>query len=156
MDVLPPEENKGIETIPEETSLGEVLNGPKYTKYGRFVFAALGSIPWIGGLIGASAALQAEAQQGRVNNLIREWLEEHRQRINQLGATLKEMTERLDQLGESVDERLKDDNYLDLVRLGFRIWDEANANSKREYVRRTLTNAASTRICSDGCRSDVS
>jgi len=59
------------------------------------------------------------------------------------------MTDRLDQLGAHVETRLQDDSYLALVRQGFHTWDEATTESKRDYVRRTLTNAASTRICSD-------
>jgi hypothetical protein len=33
-------------------------------KYGRLIVAALSSIPWIGGLIGANASLTAEIEQG--------------------------------------------------------------------------------------------
>jgi hypothetical protein len=130
-------------------ALAKMLDGPNYKKYGRFVFAALGSVPWIGGLLGASAALHAENEQGQVNELLRRWLEEHRQRISQLGDTLSEMAERLEQLGNEVEHRLQDENYLSLVRQGFRVWDQASAGSKRDYVRRTLTNAASTKLCSD-------
>lgn len=72
----------------QHETLGKLLDGPNYKKYGRFVFAALGALPWIGGLIGASAALHAENEQGHLNQLIRRWLEEHRERIDQLGATL--------------------------------------------------------------------
>ena len=133
----------------EGRSLGKLFEGSKYKKYGRFVFAALGSIPWIGGLIGASAALNAEFEQGEVNELMKRWLEEHREKINLLGATLAEMTDRLDQLGAQVENRLQDESYLALVRQGFHNWDEATTESKRDYVRRTLTNAASTQICSD-------
>ncbi len=50
----------------ESQTLRKLLDGGKYKKYGRFVFAALSSIPWIGGLIGASAAMHAELEQGQV------------------------------------------------------------------------------------------
>jgi hypothetical protein len=133
----------------ESQPLGKLLDGTKYKKYGRFVFAALSSIPWIGGLIGASAAMHAELEQGQVNELMRRWLEEHRQKINLLGATLSSMTDRLEGLGAQVEARLQEESYLSLVRQGFHTWDEASTESKRDYVRRTLTNAASTRICSD-------
>lgn len=133
----------------EGQSLGKLLDGAKYKKYARFVFAALGSIPWIGGLIGASAAMNAEFEQGQVNELMKRWLEEHRQKINLLGATLSDMTDRLENLGAQVEARLQEESYLSLVRRGFHTWDEASTESKRDYVRRTLTNAASTKICSD-------
>jgi hypothetical protein len=115
----------------------------------RCVFAAVGSIPWVGGLISASAALHAEREQGRVNELSRQWVEEHQQKIQHLNETLAQMISRLEQLGPQVEERLGDESYLGLVRYGFRVWDEAGTNSTRERVRQTLTNAAGTRICSD-------
>jgi hypothetical protein len=33
-------------------------------KYGRFVFAALAGIPWVGSVIAAASALHAEQEQG--------------------------------------------------------------------------------------------
>jgi uncharacterized coiled-coil protein SlyX len=129
--------------------LADFLRSRRYAKYMRFVFAALGSIPWVGGLISASAALHAEQEQGRVNELSRQWVEEHQQKIQHLNETLAQMISRLEQLGPQVEERLGDESYLGLVRYGFRVWDEAGTHSTRERVRQTLTNAAGTRICSD-------
>ncbi|HJP92273.1 MAG TPA: hypothetical protein VJ875_09980 [Pyrinomonadaceae bacterium] len=129
--------------------LAGFLRSRRYAKYMRFVFAALGSIPWVGGLISASAALHAEREQGRVNELSRQWVEEHQQKIQHLNETLAQMISRLEQLGPQVEERLGDESYLGLVRYGFRVWDEAGTHSTRERVRQTLTNAAGTRICSD-------
>lgn len=129
--------------------LAGFLRSRRYAKYMRFVFAAVGSIPWVGGLISASAALHAEREQGRVNELSRQWVEEHQQKIQHLNETLAQMISRLEQLGPQVEERLGDESYLGLVRYGFRVWDEAGTHSTRERVRQTLTNAAGTRICSD-------
>jgi hypothetical protein len=129
--------------------LADFLRSRRYAKYMRFVFAAVGSIPWVGGLISASAALHAEREQGRVNELSRQWVEEHQQKIQHLNETLAQMISRLEQLGPQVEERLGDESYLGLVRYGFRVWDEAGTHSARERVRQTLTNAAGTRICSD-------
>lgn len=129
--------------------LADFLRSRRYAKFIRFVFAALGSIPWIGGLIAASAALHAEREQGRVNELSRQWVEEHQEKIQQLNQTLAQMISRLEKLGPLIEERLGDESYLGLVRYGFRVWDEAGTDSTRERVRQTLTNAAGTRICSD-------
>lgn len=129
--------------------VADFLRSRRYAKYMRFVFAVLGSIPWVGGLISASAALHAEREQGRVNELSRQWVEEHQQKIQHLNETLAQMISRLEQLGPQVEERLGDESYLGLVRYGFRVWDEAGTQSTRERVRQTLTNAAGTRICSD-------
>lgn len=149
MDSLTPNNIEIVQVKKQNQEIARLLDGPNYKKYGRFVFAALGSIPWVGGLLGASAALHAEEEQGQINHLIRRWLEEHQQRIQQLGSTLADMAQRLDQLGDTIEERLQEENYLSLVRQGFRVWDEANTDSKRDYVRRTLTNSAATKMCSD-------
>jgi hypothetical protein len=141
------------QTDPESQASGgqlaDFLRSRRYAKFVRFVFAALGSIPWVGGFIAASAALHAETEQGRVNELSRRWVEEHKQKIHELNETLAQMMSRLEQQGPQVEERLEDESYLGLVKYGFRVWDEAGTRSTRDRVRQTLTNAAGTRICSD-------
>jgi hypothetical protein len=59
------------------------------------------------------------------------------------------MLEKIDDCGTEAQERLNDEHYLALVRQGFKTWNDANTESKKEYVRRTLTNAATTKLCSD-------
>lgn len=129
--------------------LAAFLKGKRYTKYVRFVFAALGSIPWIGGFIAAGATLHAEFEQGQVNELIKRWLEEHDEKLTELTTDLTQIMLRVDQLGPQVDERLNDESYLGLVKYGFRVWDEAGTRATRDRVCQTLTNAAGTKICSD-------
>ena len=58
-------------------------------------FAALGSIPWVGGLIAFAAAVgskyrDAESQGTRDDFLI-EWLKEHQDRFQKLQVTLGQM-----------------------------------------------------------------
>ena len=134
-------------------AIAHVLGGDGKRKYGRFVFAALGGIPWVGGAIAASAALHAEIEQGRTNEMVGRWLDEHREKTNLLGNAIQQIVDRLEQFeGEmavEVDRRLNDDQYLALVRRGFRAWDRSDTNEKRDYIRRCLGNAAATRICSD-------
>jgi hypothetical protein len=130
-------------------ALATFLAGPGQAKYGRFILAVLGSIPWVGSLMAAAAALHAEREQGKVNELILRWVEEHEVTFHELSETIRGMIIRLEQIGEQVDERLSDERYLGLVRQGFRVWDEANTKEKRDRVRQTLTNAAGTRLCSD-------
>jgi hypothetical protein len=60
-----------------QDALSEKLGGSKTKKYVRFVVAALSSIPWVGGLIAASASLSAERNQEEINDLHRMWLAEH-------------------------------------------------------------------------------
>jgi hypothetical protein len=132
-----------------QVQLATLLSGPGYQKYGRFIFAILGSIPWVGSLMAAAAALHGEAEQGKTNELMYRWVEEHEQTLSELTATVHKMVDRLEQLGENVDVRLSEESYLGLVRYGFRVWDESSSKEKREHVRHTLTNAAGTKICSD-------
>ena len=138
-----------IEKDQDTQELEQSLHAPKYEKYARFVAAALGSVPVIGGVFGASAALHAEAKQDRANDLICRWLEEQGEKIHALSTTLDDIIRRVEQLGHEAEARLNEENYLSLVRQGFRVWDGANTEAKRDYVRRTLTNAAGTTICSD-------
>lgn len=142
-----------VESDDNEDAISKVLRGTGKRKYGRFVAAALSSIPWVGGAIAASAALHAEAEQGKVNDLVAQWLENHRDRIAKLERTIEQMAERIDSFGgelaEEVEQRLNDDSYLSLVQRGFRAWDRADSDEKRDYIRCCLTHAAATRICSD-------
>jgi hypothetical protein len=131
------------------SELSEFIRDHRYTRYLRFVFAAVGSVPWVGALMAASAALHAEAEQGKVNEIIRLWCEEHNARIEDMSKTIAAMIERMEQIGPKAQERVQEEEYLGLVRYGFRIWDEASTVEKRERVRRVLTNAAGTKLCSD-------
>jgi hypothetical protein len=113
------------------------------------VLAILGSIPWVGSLLAASAALHAEQEQGHVNRLIFQWVEEHEHQYRRLTETVEQILRRLEEIGAPAEERLQDEQFLGLVRRAFRIWDEASSDEKREHVRRTVTNAAATRLCDD-------
>jgi len=138
---------------PGGDAIARVLAGNGKKKYGRFVLAALGGIPWVGGAIAASSALNAEIEQGCINEMVARWLDEHREKINLLGNAIQQIADRLEQFeggtADEVDRRLNDEQYLALVRRGFRTWDRSDTNEKRDYIRRCLANAAATRICSD-------
>jgi hypothetical protein len=125
------------------------LNGSNYAKYSRFVVAALSCLPWVGSILSASASLNAEHGQDGANQLVCQWLLEHRKRIKELEITLQRIIVRVEELGEDAQSRLNDDQYLSLVRQGFQVWDTATTENKKDFVRRTLTNAASTTLCSD-------
>jgi hypothetical protein len=115
----------------------------------RFVAAALGSIPWIGGLIAASASLSAETEQQNLNELQRLWLEHHKEKIKQLSDTLAEIFIRLDNFGDEVQQRIESPEYLALVGAGFRSWDQADTEEKKQMFKKLLTNAGASTLCSD-------
>lgn len=115
----------------------------------KFLLAALGSIPWVGGFISAAASYKTEESGIRMNALQTQWLEEHQKKIEDLKATLQEISERFASLGPEIEERIQSDDYLKLVRKAFRIWDEADSEEKRKYVANIVANSAGTRVCSD-------
>lgn len=115
----------------------------------KLVAAALGSIPWVGGFIAVAAAYREESHQIKVDNLQRQWLEEHESRMRQLARDLDDLTARLDSFGEEVFQRLESESYLALVRKGFRIWDQADTETKRSYIGKLLANAGGTKLCDD-------
>jgi hypothetical protein len=125
------------------------LDAQKYPRYARFVLAALGSLPWVGGLMGAAAAFHAEREQGRINSLQEQWLEEHSGRLRDVGGAINEITGRLDQFGDDAKKRIESNEYLGLVRQGFQVWDEATTKEKRRLVQQLLANAGGTSITSD-------
>ena len=142
----------GASIVVEEqivTELDAAIGGGQWKRYARFVMAALGSIPWVGGFLGASAALQAEKEQKDVNQLTVQWLKEHEEKIHKLKDTLLSIFVRLEQLGGTTEPRISTEEYLGLVRKGFRIWDQADTDEKRRYIALLLTNAAGTALCTD-------
>jgi hypothetical protein len=72
----------------------------------KFILAALGSIPWVGGFNSAAASLRTEQGGLRLNALQSEWLKEHEDKIHQLHLTLTELERRFLNLGSIIDKSL--------------------------------------------------
>ncbi|MCR1027000.1 hypothetical protein NQT66_19440 [Cellulophaga baltica] len=138
---------EAIEKVKNE--LSKIDRKGKKTRTGRFVVSALSSIPWVGGVIAASSALHAEKEQGKINDLQRIWLEEHHRKIEELYYTIYQIHETLDNAGEEVQERMESEEYLALVRKGFKEWDNAETFEKKEYLRKLLTNASAINLSTD-------
>jgi hypothetical protein len=134
---------------PSQDALVAKLNAGKSHKYARFVVAALSSIPWVGGFIAASASLSAEREQEGINELQRLWLEEHKEKIKELNATLVDIFIRLDNFGEDVKQRIESTEYLALVKKAFRSWDEADTETKKQMFKKLITNAGAINLCPD-------
>jgi hypothetical protein len=132
-----------------KAELTKASTSERRTLIEKFVLAALGSIPWIGGFISAAAAFKAEQGDRNSDRLHTQWLEEHAQKLHDLRETLAHIVSRFDDLGDTIDDRIQNPEYLQLVRKAFRIWDEASTEEKRRYIGNILVNAAGTRICSD-------
>jgi hypothetical protein len=148
--ILPPQHGKQpAEPEPSQSALIQKLGSGKYKKYARFVVAALSAIPWIGGVIGAAASFSAERDQEGVNDLHRLWLQEHKEKVNELGATFGDIFSRLDSFGDDIQERIQSPEYLVLVQKCFRSWDEADTHDKKAMLKRLITNAGAIKLCPD-------
>jgi hypothetical protein len=130
--------------------LAEMQQSRKFRALKKVAMAALGSIPSVGGFLQAAVEFRdEETGQLKVNELYRQWLEEHADQMKRLGDTLAEIGRRLAQLDEAVADRIESDAFLSLVRQGFRTWDEAETEEKRILIQKLLTNAAGTKLCPD-------
>jgi len=136
-------------TEPSREELVRRLSQGKNRKYVRFLVAALGSIPWIGGFIAASASLTAEREQQGINDLQQLWLQEHKEKILELRDSLNEIFGRLDNFGDQVQQRIESPEYLALVRKAFRSWDESDTQEKKQMLKRLIMNAGAIQLCDD-------
>lgn len=140
---------KASDTITFSSDLSARSEQAKRTKWVRFTLAALSGIPWVGSFIGAGVALAAEGEQSEVNDILQAWLESHAQKIRELESGLEKIVDTAEKNSTNAEVRLEDEAYLTLVRQGFRIWDGATSQEARERVRKTLTNAAVSKLATD-------
>ena len=136
-----------IESIKAEIEAAEPSRRRRISE--SIALAALGGIPWVGGVISAAAAFKAGESEMQQNALLREWLQEHQEKLQELRATLRKLVARLEGFGQEVEERITSPEYLILVRKTFREWDVADTDEKRKLLVQLITNAGGTRIVSD-------
>lgn len=141
--------NEADEFEARRVELAAKIDGRKSGKYSRILLAALSGIPWVGSFLGAAGTMSAEIENEQVSELQRLWLQEHQAKLQRLGATLAAIVDQLDGFGEELQERIQSDEYISLVRKGFRSWDQAETEEKREFVRKLLANAGGTKLCPD-------
>jgi len=110
----------------------------------KVIMAALGAIPWVGSLLNAAQAYKEEGTQIRMDALQRQWLEEHKIKMQHLARDLAEVTQKLSGQGQEIEDRLESAEYLALVRKAFRAWDNSDTEQKRQYVRLLIANAGAT------------
>ena len=136
-----------------EEQLNESLQSLEPTQrqrvYRKVIMAALGSVPWVGGFLNAAQTYREEASQLKTDQLQRQWLEEHRRKMQDLAQDLEQVVARLQSLGSEIEERLESEEYLALVRKAFRAWDESDTHQKREYIKKLISNAGGVSMCPD-------
>jgi hypothetical protein len=141
-----PDNNNIVERLRLELAKSEPTRRRRIIE--KFVLAALGSIPWIGGFLSAAASYKAEEETQRQDSLQTQWLEEHHSKISMLRDTLQQIEQRFESLGAGIEKRIQSEEYLALVRKAFRIWDQTDTKEKQQYIANLVTNAAGTRVCS--------
>jgi hypothetical protein len=144
-----PESPEDIALVEIQAALAKTSVSTKRKVVEKFVLAALGSIPWVGGFISAAASIKVDQRNSEKDNLQTRWLEEHAKKMGNLVGALADVVGRLDNLGETIDERIQSEEYLSLVRSAFRAWDRAETEDKRKYIANLVANAAGTRLCTD-------
>lgn len=132
-----------------KTEIGKLTPSGRRRFFEKFLLAALGSIPWVGGFISTMASLKTDAGDIKADDMRTQWLEEHQKKLSRLASTLGEISDRFEKIGEQIHERIQSEEYLDLVRRSFRAWDQADTQEKRQYVANLVANAAGTKLCSD-------
>lgn len=146
--VITPDDGSKIQSIREE--LEKTKKSRKSRAFQKLTMAALGSIPWVGSILEKAAEFRdEETGQLKINELHRQWIEEHAERMKRLGETLDAMMHRINQFDDEVADRIESESFLTLVRQGFGTWDKAATEEKRDLIRKLLTNAAGTKLCSD-------
>jgi len=148
---MSPEENESdhneIEKIRDEIAKSAPTNWQRAVE--KFISAALGSIPWVGGFISAAADLKFQDRDAKEDNLQTRWLEEHTKKLAQLSESINYVRSRFETLGDQVEERIQSEPYLDIVRRAFRAWDRADTDEKRKFVGNLVSNASGTTLTSD-------
>lgn len=115
----------------------------------KFLVAAIGAVPWVGGFLAAAASIPSDESSAKADDLRSQWLREHQRKLDDLRGTLDDIDERFENLGPAIDERVQSPEYLALVRQSFQTWDHAETEQKRRFVANLLSNAAGTQLCSD-------
>jgi hypothetical protein len=158
MDETDPSLREGVEIVPSpsidelaarRTAIAAKIDSRTSGRYARFILAVLGSIPWVGSLLSATAALQAEIEQDQLNEMQELWLQEHQAKLAELGGTIGSILSRFEDFGEEIQDRIQSEPYLALVRKAARSWDQADTKEKKDLLRKLLLNAGGTKLCSD-------
>lgn len=148
MDTLPePSQQTEVSAITGELVKRSSSKRRRITQ--KFLMAAIGSIPWVGGFIAAAASIPGDEDAVKADDLRTQWLEEHQRKLDALQETLESIDDRFEKLGPDIEGRIESPEYLSLVRTAFRTWDRAETEEKRRYIGNLLSNAAGTRLCSD-------
>ncbi len=120
---------------------------PKIVRGGMQV--AGGLIPFAGGLLSAAAGAWSEHEQEKVNDFFRQWVKMLEDEIKEKEQTILEIMARLDIHDKTITERIESSEFQSLLKKTFREWAGAESETKRQFIRNILSNAAASSIASD-------
>ena len=140
-------ENEEIERIKAE--LAQTVNSKRQNIFMLIIGAVLGSIPWVGGFLSAGVSFKSNQDQTKNNQLFEQWFSEHDKKLKELFATIVSILNRLDEFPEEINSRLESEEYLNIVRKSFRIWDNADTLEKKEIIRKLISNAGAYTLVDD-------
>lgn len=120
---------------------------PKIIRGGLQVIG--GAIPVAGGILSAAAGAWSEHEQEKVNNFFRQWIKMLEDELKEKEQTIFEIMARLDINDEKIAQRIESKEYQSLLKKTFREWSGAESETKRQYIRNILANAAATDLTSD-------
>ena len=107
-----PESSEDKALVEIQAALAKTSVSTKRKVVEKFVLAALGSIPWVGGFISAAASMKVDQRNSEKDNLQTRWLEEHAKKMGNLADAIAGVVDRLDNLGDTIDERIQSEEYL--------------------------------------------
>lgn len=129
--------------------LEKALESNNAPKLARFALAAMGSIPFAGGVFSGIGGAWSEAEQEKINSVFRTWLKLQEEELEQIGKTLSEVLFRLDLHDEQIVKRIESKEFSSIVKKCFRDWSAGDSEDKRIKLRNLLANAASCNLTSD-------
>jgi hypothetical protein len=137
-------EKKGHLSPQEPTGSGKIARISR----GALQIAA-GAVPLAGGILSAIAGAWSEAEQDRHNQFFRHFVQMLKDELKEKEQTIFEIMARLDLQDEAIAQRVESDEFQSLVKRAFRDWAGTESETKREYVRNILANAAASRVSED-------
>ena len=136
-----PSDNDPGDTPPTSGKVAKISRGA--------LQVAGGAVPIAGGVLSAIAGAWSEAEQDRHNQFFEHWIRMLKDELKEKERTIFEIMARLDLQDEEIAKRVESTEYQSLVKKAFREWAGTESETKRQYVRNILTNAAASRVSDD-------
>lgn len=132
-----------------KSELSKTFDSKRKRIFTKIFSTALGSIPWVGGVLSAMIDFKSEEEQVKNNELYELWLSEHSKKIETLYETLFKIVTKIDEFSDDINERLESEEYLQIVRKSFKSWDNADTHEKKELIRKLLVNSGTQTLVHD-------